>query len=147
MDERVRDVVSVVAEPYEFEFEPASTALVIVDMQRDFIDPGGLNEQVGNDVSLLRSVIPSLQKVLDAWRDAGLAVIYTREGHRPDLADCPPTKRVRGRLACGIGDQGPMGRILIRGFYGHDIIDELAPLNHEAVIDKPGKGLFFRDGP
>jgi biuret amidohydrolase len=135
--------VRVQAEPYEFEFEPERTALLVIDMQRDFVDPGGFGEQLGNDVSRLRGVIQPLQRVLEAMRAGGLMVIHTREGHRPDLSDCPPSKIARGRLSCGIGDVGPMGRILVRGSYGHDIIDELKPVGDETVIDKPGKGAFF----
>jgi nicotinamidase-related amidase len=134
---------SVNAEPYEFQFEPATTALVVIDMQRDFVDPGGFGEALGNDVSLLRAAVPPTQRVLAAAREAGLFVVHTREGHRPDLADCPPAKKARGRLENGIGDPGPMGRILVRGEYGHDIVDELKPLPGEPVVDKPGKGSFY----
>ena len=135
--------LSVDAEPYEFDFDPKRTALIVIDMQRDFVEPGGFGEQLGNDVSQLRRVIKPLQRVLHAMRKAGYTVIHTREGHRPDLSDCPPSKIARGRLSCGIGDAGPMGRILIRGEKGHDIIDELQPVGDETVIDKPGKGAFF----
>ncbi|HEY2203394.1 MAG TPA: isochorismatase family cysteine hydrolase [Pseudonocardia sp.] len=133
---------AVAAEPGPFTFDPASTALVIIDMQRDFCEPGGFGETLGNDVSLLRTVIPPLRAVLDAARAAGMTVVHTREGHRPDLSDCPPAKLNRGDPTLRIGDQGPKGRILIRGEYGHDIIDELAPEPGELVIDKPGKGSF-----
>ncbi len=135
--------VTVNAEPYEFTFEPEQTALLIIDMQRDFVDPGGFGEALGNDVSQLRQILPALQRVLEAARAAGIDVIHTREGHRPDLADLTPAKRARGRLEAGIGDAGPMGRILVRGEYGHDIVDELKPLPNEPVIDKPGKGAFY----
>ncbi|TIC83347.1 cysteine hydrolase family protein [Crenobacter intestini] len=131
------------AEPYELEFDPSRTALVMIDMQRDFVEPGGFGEMLGNDVSLLRSTIEPCQRLLAAARAAGLFVVHTREGHRPDLSDCPPAKRLRGGLECGIGDKGPMGRILVRGEYGHDIIPELYPVDGEPVIDKPGKGAFF----
>ena len=131
------------AQPYEFEFEPTSTALVIIDMQRDFVDPGGFGEALGNDVSLLRKAIAPTRKVLDAARRRGMLVIHTREGHRPDLSDLPASKKLRGRLKNGIGDPGPMGRILVRGEYGHDIIDELKPAPGEPVVDKPGKGAFY----
>ena len=130
------------AEPYEFEFETPHCALVIIDMQRDFVDAGGFGEALGNDVSLLRKAIAPTQRVLDAARAKGMLVIHTREGHRPDLADLPLNKKLRGRLKNGIGDAGPMGRILVRGEYGHDIIDELKPLPGEPVVDKPGKGAF-----
>jgi nicotinamidase-related amidase len=140
------DRLTVPADPGPFRFEPAHTALVIIDMQRDFVEPGGFGETLGNDVSLLRTVIPPLQQVLAASRTAGITVIHTREGHRPDLADCPPAKLHRGNPALRIGDTGPKGRILIRGEYGHDIIDELAPRAGEVVIDKPGKGSFYATG-
>src|SRR5918911_791527 len=115
------------AEPYEFEFDPRTTALLVIDMQRDFVDPGGFGEALGNDVSLLGRAVAPTRRVLDAARAVGMLVIHTREGHRPDLSDCPPSKLARGRLANGIGDPGPMGRILVRGEYGHDIVDELRP--------------------
>ena len=130
------------AEPYEFAFTPATAALVVIDMQRDFVDPGGFGEVLGNDVSLLRRAIAPIQRVLAAVRGAGMLVIHTREGHRSDLSDLPPSKKARGRLKAGIGDPGPMGRILVRGEYGHDIIDQLRPLPGEPVVDKPGKGAF-----
>jgi nicotinamidase-related amidase len=137
------DHVTVPADPGPFRCIPAHTALLIIDMQRDFVEPGGFGETLGNDVSLLRSVISPLQRVLAASRAAGMAIIHTREGHRPDLTDCPPTKLNRGDPSLRIGDAGPKGRILIRGEYGHDIIDELAPRTDEVVIDKPGKGAFY----
>src|SRR5207237_1958955 len=104
----------VMAEPYEFEFDPQSTALLVIDMQRDFVDPGGFGKALGNDVSLLGRAVEPTRQVLEAARAAGVLVIHTREGHRPDLSDCPPAKLSRGRLANGIGDPGPMGRILVR---------------------------------
>jgi nicotinamidase-related amidase len=134
---------TVQAEPYEFAFEPRTCALVIIDMQRDFVDRGGFGEALGNDVSLLRKAIAPIKQVLDAARRAGMLVIHTREGHRPDLVDLPENKKLRGRLKNGIGDPGPMGRILVRGEYGHDIIDELKPAAGEPVVDKPGKGAFY----
>jgi nicotinamidase-related amidase len=135
--------VVVEAEPYEFTMELGHTALLVIDMQRDFVEPGGFGEQLGNDVSRLRKVIDPLRVVLRSMREAGSLVIHTREGHRADLSDCPPTKIARGRLSCGICDVGPMGRILVRGSLGHDIIDELKPEDGEPVLDKPGKGAFF----
>jgi len=136
-------VARVNAEPYEFEFDPRTTALVMIDFQRDFVDPGGFGEALGNDVSLLRRAVAPAARVLEVARAIGMLVVHTREGHRPDLADCPPTKRARGRLKAGIGDPGPMGRILVRGEYGHDIVKELAPVTGEPVVDKPGKGAFY----
>jgi nicotinamidase-related amidase len=138
--------LTVPADPYPFKFDPARTALLVIDMQRDFVEPGGFGETLGNDVSQLRAVIPPLQAVLAATREAGIAVIHTREGHLSDLSDCPPAKLNRGEPALRIGDPGPKGRILIRGEYGHDIIDELAPADGELVIDKPGKGSFYATG-
>jgi biuret amidohydrolase len=135
--------VSVEAEPYVYEFDPVHTALLIIDMQRDFLEPGGFGEMLGNDVSRLRRTIQPNQQLLTIWREAGLQVIHTREGHRPDLSDLPPSKRQRGRSKISIGDDGPMGRILVRGEPGHDIIPELYPLVSEPVVDKPGKGAFF----
>jgi nicotinamidase-related amidase len=135
-------MTSVKAEPYEFEFDPRTCALVIIDMQRDFVEPGGFGEALGNDVSLLRKAIAPTRSVLDAAREKRMLVIHTREGHRPDLSDLPPSKKLRGRLKAGIGDPGPMGRILVRGEYGHDIVDELKPAPGEPVVDKPGKGAF-----
>lgn len=131
------------AEPYVFSFDLAHTALIIIDMQRDFLEPGGFGESLGNDVSLLRRTIEPNRALLHAWRAAGLPVIHTREGHRPDLMDLPPAKKRRGHPTAAIGDAGPMGRILVRGEPGHDIIPELRPLAGEPVVDKPGKGAFF----
>jgi nicotinamidase-related amidase len=140
------DPMTVNADPGPFTFDPATTALVIIDMQRDFVEPGGFGETLGNDVSLLQAVIPPLRQVLDATRAAGMTVIHTREGHVPDLSDCPPAKLNRGNPSMRIGDLGPKGRILVRGEFGHDIVDELAPLPDEVVIDKPGKGSFHATG-
>jgi nicotinamidase-related amidase len=138
------DIVSnVEAEPYPFKLKPAQCALLIIDMQRDFLEPGGFGEMLGNDVSQLRRTIEPNQRLLAAWRAAGLLTIHTREGHRPDLADLPPAKKIRGNSPTTIGDEGPMGRILVRGEPGHDIIPELYPAAGEPVIDKPGKGAFF----
>jgi nicotinamidase-related amidase len=136
-------MVAIAAEPYPFEFRPTEAALLIIDMQRDFLEPGGFGEMLGNDVSQLRRTIEPNRALLAAWREAGLLVIHTREGHRPDLADLPPAKLVRGGSATRIGDEGPMGRILVRGEAGHDIIPELYPQAGEPVIDKPGKGAFY----
>ena len=135
-------MASVQAEPYEFEFDLRSCALMIVDMQRDFVDPGGFGEALGNDVSLLRKVIAPIKTVLDTARSNKMLVIHTREGHRQDLSDLPQNKKLRGKLKVGIGDPGPMGRILVRGEYGHGIVDELKPAPGEPIVDKPGKGAF-----
>ena len=134
------------AQPFAYEFDPTHTALVLIDMQRDFIEPGGFGETLGNDVSLLEAIVPATQAVLSAWRAAGGLVIHTREAHRPDLSDCPPAKRNRGNPRLRIGDAGPMGRILVAGEPGNQIIDALAPVAGELVIDKPGKGAFYATG-
>ncbi|CAN7189588.1 cysteine hydrolase [Variovorax sp. LjRoot290] len=134
------------ANPFAYEFELDRTALVIIDMQRDFVEPGGFGETLGNDVSLLQAIVPATQSVLHAWRKKGGLVIHTREAHRPDLADCPPAKRNRGNPVLRIGDTGPMGRILVAGEPGNQIIDALAPVDGEIVIDKPGKGAFYATG-
>lgn len=131
------------AEPYDFEFDLDTTALVMIDMQRDFVEPGGFGESLGNDVSLLRSSIEPCKELLETARRIGMFVIHTREGHRPDLADLQPAKKERGHNKISIGDAGPMGRILVRGEIGHDIIPELYPIAGEPVVDKPGKGAFY----
>lgn len=129
--------LTVAADPYDFAFEPSRCALLIIDMQRDFLEAGGFGEALGNDVSLLRSTIEPNRRLLHAWRTAGFPVMHTREGHRPDLADLPAAKKLRGRGPVTIGDAGPMGRILIRGEAGHDIIQELYPLPGEPVSTSP----------
>ena len=131
------------ANPFPFAFDVSKTALVIIDMQRDFLEPGGFGEALGNDVALLSAAIGPCRRLLAAARAAGLLIIHMREGHRPDLSDAPPAKIERGAPGKRIGDAGPMGRILVRGEAGHDIIPELYPLPTEPVIDKPGKGAFF----
>jgi biuret amidohydrolase len=130
------------ARPFPVAFDPSTTALLVIDMQRDFLEPGGFGELLGNDVTLLRRTIEPTRRVLDSARGNGLLVIHTREGHRPDLTDCPPSKLERGGKRF-IGTDGPNGRILVRGERGHDIIDELAPWPGEPVVDKPGKGAFY----
>lgn len=131
------------AEPSPLPFEASRTALVIIDMQRDFLEPGGFGESLGNDVSLLAAAVPPCRAVLDAARAAGLLIVHTREGHRSDLSDAPPAKLERGEPTARIGQPGPMGRILIRGEPGHGIVPALAPQDGEPVIDKPGKGAFY----
>jgi nicotinamidase-related amidase len=136
-------MATIPAEPYDFTFDPETVALVIIDMQADFVYPGGFGAALGNDTSLLLKAVPPTRKVLAAARRAGLYIIHTREGHRADLSDLWPAKKARGKLKAGIGDKGPMGRILVRGERGHDIIDELKPRPGEPVVDKPGKGAFY----
>jgi nicotinamidase-related amidase len=134
------------AQPFAYEFDLTHSALVIIDMQRDFIEPGGFGESLGNQVALLSAIVPACQAVLQAWRSVGGLVVHTREAHRPDLSDCPPAKRMRGQPALRIGDLGPMGRILVAGEPGNQIIPQLAPQPGEIVIDKPGKGAFYATG-
>ena len=140
---RLSGVVVVPALPYDFRLDPARTALLIIDMQRDFLEPDGFGELLGNDVSLLAALVEPIAAVLEVARSLGLMVVHTREGHRPDLSDCPPSKLARGHLEVGIGSPGPKGRVLVRGEYGHDIVGELSPAAGEVVLDKPGKGSFY----
>lgn len=128
--------------PFPFPLAAQTAALVIIDMQRDFVEPGGFGESLGNDVTRLQAIIPTVRKLLEGFRHAALPVIHTRECHEPDLSDCPPAKRNRGNPKLRIGDPGPMGRVLIRGEPGAEIVPELAPAPGEHVIDKPGKGAF-----
>lgn len=136
-------MVAVSASPFDFELDPNRIALIVIDMQRDFVLPGGFGETLGNDVSPCMRIVPTIADLLKAFRGAGYPVIHTRECHKPDLSDCPPAKRGRGKPNLRIGDQGPMGRILIAGEDGADIVPELAPIEDEIVIDKPGKGAFY----
>lgn len=134
---------TIAAKPHEFVFPLAGVALVVIDMQRDFVEPSGFGAALGNDVSLLRPAIAIIGELLDAFRRLGLTIVHTREGHPADLSDCPSVKR-RGAPGMRIGDMGPMGKILVQGEPGHDIIPELAPRVGEIVIDKPGKGSFYK---
>jgi biuret amidohydrolase len=136
-------MISVPALPYPFELPPGRTALVVIDMQRDFIEPGGFGEVLGNDVSTLKAAIEPVARLLTLFRARGWPVIHTRESHRPDLSDCPPAKRLRGKPGLRIGDAGPMGRILVQGEPGNAIVDACAPFAGEIEIDKPGKGAFY----
>jgi nicotinamidase-related amidase len=136
-------IATILAEPEPVELDLAATALVIIDMQRDFMEQGGFGETLGNDVSRLATAVQPIANVLGKAREMGMLVIHTREGHLPDLSDAPPAKLERGAPSSRIGDPGPMGRILIRGEPGHDIIPDLYPLDSEIVIDKPGKGAFY----
>lgn len=136
-------MATIKARPFDFSLDPAQTALIVIDMQRDFIEPGGFGETLGNDVSLLQAIVPATARLIDGFRKAGLPVIHTRECHAADLSDCPPAKRERGNPSLRIGDPGPMGRILIAGEDGADIVPELYPIPGEIIIDKPGKGAFY----
>ena len=135
--------ILVEAEPGSVAIDPGTTALILIDMQRDFLEPGGFGETLGNDVSLLAAAIEPCRAVLAAARRLGMLVIHTREGHRSDLSDAPRAKVERGTPTMRIGSPGPMGRILVRGEPGHDIVPALAPIPGEPVVDKPGKGAFF----
>jgi nicotinamidase-related amidase len=136
-------MATIAAEPFPFTFDPRTTALVVIDMQRDFAEPGGFGASLGNDVSRVQAIVPTVKKLIEGFRAAGLPVIHTMECHRPDLSDLPPAKRNRGNPTIRIGDEGPMGRVLIAGEAGTAIIDELAPIAGEIVIEKPGKGAFY----
>jgi nicotinamidase-related amidase len=128
--------------PCPFMFEPETTALIVIDMQRDFIEPGGFGETLGNDVAQLAAIVPTVAALIGWCRTHGVRVLHTREGHRPDLSDCPPAKLRRGAPALRIGDPGTMGRILVDGEPGNDILPAVAPAPGERVIVKPGKGAF-----
>ncbi len=136
-------MMKVKAEPYDYSLDPAGVALVVIDMQRDFIEPGGFGDALGNDVSRLSAIIPATARLIALFRRTGWPVIHTREAHLPDMSDCPPSKVARGNAPVRIGEEGPMGRLLVRGEAGNAIVPDLAPLDGELVIDKPGKGMFW----
>ena len=137
-------MIQISAQPYEYEIpDLRQVALIIIDMQRDFLEAGGFGEALGNDVSQLQSIIPQTQSLLTTFRALQLPIFQTVEGHNPDLSDCPPSKQKRGKSELKIGDQGPMGRILILGEAGNSIIPELQPISGELIISKPGKGAFY----
>ncbi|MEJ0096998.1 MAG: isochorismatase family cysteine hydrolase [Bauldia sp.] len=139
-------MITVAAAPFPYALPPGNVALIVIDMQRDFVEPGGFGDTLGNDVTRLQAIVPTVGRLIGLFRAKGWPVIHTREGHKPDLSDCPPAKRLRGNPSLRIGDRGPMGRILIQGEPGHSIVAELAPLPGETVIDKPGKGSFYATG-
>ena len=134
---------TIAAQPYEYSFPTGRIALIVIDMQRDFVEAGGFGSVLGNDVRPLARIVPTVRRLIDGFRAARLPIIHTREGHKPDLSDCPPSKRARGGGKLTIGDEGPMGRILVDGEPGNDLVPELAALPGEAVIVKPGKGAFY----
>jgi nicotinamidase-related amidase len=136
-------MITVPASPYPYTLDPARTALIVIDMQRDFIEPGGFGEALGNDVSRLAAIVPTVATLLALFRAKGWPVVHTREAHLPDLSDLPPAKRARGSAPVRIGDAGPMGRLLVRGEPGNAILPAVAPLPGEIEIDKPGKGAFY----
>jgi len=131
------------AQPGDFAFDPSTTALVVIDMQRDFIERGGFGDALGNNVARVARIVPVVRELLDVCRDEAMMIVHTREAHKPDLSDCPPAKRLRGKPRLRIGDRGPMGRILIAGEPGNEIVPELRPRTGELVLDKPGKGAFY----
>ena len=139
-------MIPVPARPYAFQLDPGHTALVVIDMQRDFIEPGGFGASLGNNVALLEAIIPATAELIALFRRQGWVIVHTREAHSPDLSDCPPAKIARGKPGMRIGEMGAMGRILIAGEPGNQIVDALAPLPGEIVIDKPGKGMFWATG-
>lgn len=139
-------MITIPARPYDFSLDPAHAALVVIDMQRDFIEPGGFGDVLGNDVSRLTAIVPTVAALIGLFRTHKLPIVHTREAHRPDLSDCPPAKRLRGKPGLRIGDEGAMGRILIAGEPGNQILPELAPEAGEIVVDKPGKGMFWATG-
>ena len=139
-------MTTVHARPFDYTLAPGKTALVVIDMQRDFVEPGGFGASLGNDVTRLHPAIGPIAALLAAWRARGWPILHTRECHRPDLADCPPAKRDRGNPTLRIGEPGPMGRLLVKGEPGADIIPALYPHGDEWVIDKPGKGMFWGTG-
>lgn len=131
------------AQPFDFPFRKLEIALVVIDMQRDFAEPGGFGASLGNDVGRITRIVPDVKRLIQGFRDAGMPVIHTMECHRPDLSDLPAAKRNRGKPSLRIGDEGPMGRVLIAGEPGTAILPELAPVDGEVVIEKPGKGAFY----
>ncbi len=134
----------ITAQPYDYELPTQGTvALIVIDMQRDFMEPGGFGDILGNEVERLRTIVPTTQALLAGFRALRLPIFHTVEGHQPDLSDCPPAKRLRGKGKLTIGDPGPMGRILVLGEPGNSIIPELAPQPGEHLIPKPGKGAFY----
>lgn len=137
-------ILRIPARPFPFAADPATLGLLVIDMQRDFLEPGGFGASLGNDPRPLRAIVPTVRYLLEGFRALGRPVVHTRECHRPDLSDCPPAKRARGQSLLRIGDRGPLGRILVAGEPGSAIVPELAPRPGEAVIDKPGKGAFCR---
>jgi nicotinamidase-related amidase len=139
-------MITVAAEPYPYTMPAGGTALVVIDMQRDFVEPGGFGAALGNDVSRLTAIIPTVAGLLSLFRRKGWPIVHTREAHRPDLSDCPPSKIARGNASPRIGEVGPMGRLLVAGEPGNDIVPQLSPLAGETVIDKPGKGMFWATG-
>ncbi len=136
-------MIEIPSEPFAFAFNPAKAALVVIDMQRDFLEPGGFGETLGNDLKPVSEIVPTVAELIALFRLKNWPILHTREDHLADLSDCPPAKRLRGKPSLRIGDPGPMGRIFIRGEPGAEIVAECAPRDGEMVVDKPGKGMFY----
>jgi nicotinamidase-related amidase len=136
-------MIHINAEPEALCINSNKSALVLIDMQRDFLESGGFGSSLGNNVGLLQAAIEPCKNLLAWARGLGMLVVHTREGHRPDLSDAHIAKLERGQPNLRIGDLGPMGRILIRGEPGHDIVPVLYPKPGEPIVDKPGKGAFY----
>ncbi len=136
-------MIEVFANPFAFRFDPAHIVLAVIDMQRDFLEPGGFGEALGNDLAPVRAIVPAVAELINLFRARNWPILHTRESHKPDLSDCPPAKRLRGNPVLRIGEDGPMGRILVQGEPGNAIVAECAPAPGEIVIDKPGKGMFY----
>jgi nicotinamidase-related amidase len=136
-------MIEIPASPFPYPLDPDHVALVVIDMQRDFVEPGGFGETLGNDLSPVAAIVPTVAALIALFRQKQWPILHTRESHKPDLSDCPPAKRLRGNPALRIGDEGPMGRILVQGEPGNAIVEACAPAAGEIVIDKPGKGMFY----
>jgi nicotinamidase-related amidase/ketosteroid isomerase-like protein len=139
-------MIPIPARPYDYPLDPSHTALVVIDMQRDFIERGGFGDSLGNDVKRLEAIVPATARLISIFREQRWPIVHTREAHLPDLSDCPPSKIRRGNPSLHIGETGAMGRLLVRGEPGNQIVDDLRPLEGEIVIDKPGKGMFWATG-
>jgi len=142
----VVSTITIPARPYPYALIPGKTALVVIDMQRDFIEPGGFGDSLGNDVARLEAIIPTVAGLIGLFREQHWPIVHTREAHRPDLSDCPPSKIARGNPTLHIGEAGAMGRLLVAGEPGNQIVPALAPVAGEIVVDKPGKGMFWATG-
>ena len=136
-------IVAVDAKPYPYPLPTSKPCLIVIDMQRDFIEPGGFGDALGNQVHRLTAIVPTVKRLIEGFRKLNLPIVHTRECHKPDLSDCPPSKLIRGKAKLKIGDLGPMGRILIDGEPGNSLLDELRAEQGELELTKPGKGCFY----